>query len=139
MPWNWIAQAGASNPTCAEDVIFSAVPRSEIGGNYGLTQIQGSSATPAVLYQGWMKIYNDDVFDLSCGASDDGCTKPQLVHDIRPLTAHELYHSLGFGHCGLNNGAQCHVAYTSKNVLKEGNVFWTAQRRDRMGLFAVYP
>ncbi len=87
---------------CAENVLVSAVPSSQILGLLGATAINGNSATPALL-------------------------------------SHETAHSLGFGHCNLNNGAVCWASSTLANAYTDGNMFWTPRARDVMALKALYP
>jgi hypothetical protein len=126
------------NTPCTENVLVSAVPSSQMSGLAGATAINGNSATPALLQQGYMKFANDlGDFDHSCGTADDGCAGGNS--DDRPLLSHETAHSLGFGHCNLNNGAVCWASSTLANAYKDGNMFWTPRARDIMALKAMYP
>jgi hypothetical protein len=123
---------------CNENVLVMAVPGSDIPGMAGATVIGGTSASPAVMTTGWIKIANDlNAFDHSCGTADDGCAGSHP--DSRPVMAHETGHSIGFGHCNMDNGAQCHISSSLTNGFKEGNMYWTPQAKDIMGIKAMYP
>jgi hypothetical protein len=132
-----------TNPaTCNPDVAVFVGSAQYMGGAYGMfTDTTVTSTQPAKFVFGELRV-NDParvgtVWNHSCGAVDDGCGNP--AWDDRIAISHEVGHSLGLGHCGLDRGVMCHTAGSPDELWSEGTSFWTPQGRDEAGILAVYP
>jgi hypothetical protein len=124
---------------CTEDVLVKAVAGSDPDLNYAgsVTVRDGgfTSGTPAQFLHQTIKVAIS-YYDHSC---PQGCSGAHL--DDRAVFGHETGHTIGLGHCDLNNvSMMCAAQSTPTNPLDfNGTHFWAPRPTDLQAIAALYP